>query len=128
MSIFKALDLWIKVRPYANYPCRTISTRLLPAEKHGRIKHYYDGSRYMGFVTWAWFTEEEARTLEYGSGVFSRESGDVLRIVDMIAPGGNRDVFYIGKDIRSHLSMLYPEAEVAYAQRRGRVGSFARRD
>ena len=83
----------------------------------------------MGFVTWAWFTESEFRSNEYlGSEVFAREGGEVLQVVDMIAPGGRSDVFHIGKDIRDHLSVLYPGTKLAVSHRRGRVGRYGRRD
>ena len=129
MSLSNALQLWVTVPPYCDHKSATIGWRLFPAERHGRIKHYYDGSRYMGFVTWAWFTKEEFETNSYwGVEVFARDSGEVLHIVDMIAPGGRSDVFHIARDIRDHLSVLYPDTGVGLSRRRGRTGSYGRRD
>jgi hemolysin-activating ACP:hemolysin acyltransferase len=36
-----ALWLWTTVPPYASYPCSTISNRLLPAFRFGRVRPYY---------------------------------------------------------------------------------------
>lgn len=123
-----ALRLWTTVAPYRDRKAATIAWRLVPADRHNRIRHYWDGSRYMGFVTWAWFTEREFETNDYsGPDVFARDSGEVLKIVDMIAPFGRRDVFRIAKDIRSHLSVLYPDTKFGLSHRRGRTGKYGRR-
>lgn len=124
-----ALRLWTTVAPYSGYPCSTIANRLVPAIKHGRIRHYRRDDRYMGFVTWAWFTWSEAESgVYYGPEVFSRDSGDILRVIDMIAPGGRDDVLYMARDIRRFLSEKYPGEGYALARRQGRVAKFTRRD
>jgi hemolysin-activating ACP:hemolysin acyltransferase len=129
MDFLMALQLWVTVPPYSGYRSETIAWRLLPAVKHGRIRHFWDGERYMGFVTWAWLTREEMETNRYdGPEVFARESGELLYIVDMIAPGGRSDVYCMAKTIRLHLSGLYPETQLGYSRRHSRrLGSYARR-
>ena len=128
MSLPDAIRLWTTVSPYRDRKSATIAWRLVPAERSNRIRHYWDGDRYMGFVTWAWFTEREFETNDYyGPEVFARDSGEVMQIVDMIAPFGRRDVFHIARDIRDHLSVLYPDKSVALSHRRGRIGRYGRR-
>jgi hemolysin-activating ACP:hemolysin acyltransferase len=129
LNFLMALQMWVTVAPYSGYRSETIAWRLFPAVKHGRIRHFWDGERYMGFVTWAWLTREEMRTHVYnGPEVFARESGEVLYIMDMIAPGGRSDVYYMAKTIRLHLSGLYPETQLGYSRRHSRrLGSYARR-
>ena len=125
-----ALRLWTTVHPYSGYRCQTIAWRLLPAHEHGRIRHYTEGSRYVGFITWAWFTREEFETGVYsGPEVFARDSGEVVVLVDMIAPGGRNDVLFIVKEARQYLSGLYPNEPSLLAHRPGgRIAKFTRRD
>ena len=124
-----ALQLWTTVAPYSGYRSETIAWRLFPAVKHGRIRHFWDGERYMGFMTWAWFMEDEvAGDVWDGREVFAREGGDFVVLVDMIAPGGRDDVKFMVKEMRRHLSETYPDEHFLYAFRNGRRARFIRRD
>lgn len=123
-----ALQFWVTVAPYSGLRSETIGWRLLPAVKHGRIRHFWDGDRYMGFMTWAWFMGGEFESgVYYGPEVFARESGDFVVLVDMIAPGGRDDVKFMVKEMRRHLSELYPDEPCLYALRNGRKAKFTRR-
>jgi len=121
-----ALWLWTTVAPYSGYPSRTISNRLVPAFRFGRVKGYYgeDGGL-RAFMTWGFMTDEEFETRRYwGWEVFSRPDGDRLVIVDMIAPGGRNDVLMVSRDVRQHFLALYPQHERVYAHRGSRTGVF----
>lgn len=126
----EALRLWTTVHPYAGYRCETIAWRLWPAIQNKRIRHYRRHGRYIGFITWAWFTKEEFETGVYsGSEVFARDRGDIVVLVDMIAPGGRNDVLSIVKEARQYLSGLYPNEPSLLARRPGgRIAKFTRRD
>jgi len=41
-------------------------------------------------------------------------SSDHLVIMDMIAPNGRKDVYFMAKDIRSYLSDLYPDCGLVF--------------
>lgn len=124
-----AVRLWTTTEPYAKYPSERIGWQLVPAYEHGKLRVYYRDGMPVGFVTWAWLTRREFETRDYsGRVVFARDAGEVLYIPNMIAPHGRSDVFCIARDIRRHLSELYPGATVAVSRRRDRVGSYARRD
>lgn len=126
-SLIKAIELWSTVEPYSNLASRTIGWRLLPAHRSNQIRHYWDGSRYAGFVTWCFLTDHEEQSREFsGVEVFARSSGDNLVVMDMIAPFGFGDVRFIAKDIRRQLSEIYPYVPAAKVWRGPRVGSFAR--
>ena len=128
-AFLDAVRLWTTTEPYSKYPSERIGWQLVPAFEHGKLRVYYRGDDPVGFVTWTWLTRREFETRDYsGVKVFAREGGEVLYIPNMIAPYGRSDVFFIAKDIRRHLSELYPEAPVALSRRRERVGSYARRD
>lgn len=121
-----ALSLWTTVSPYASYPCSTIGNRLLPAFRFGRVRPYYgeDGGL-RAFATWAFMTREEYETRSYwGWEVFSRPDGELLVVVDMIAPGGRNDVLMVTRDLRRHFWALYPEHERVFAHRGPRNGVF----
>lgn len=121
-----ALWLWTTVPPYASYPCSTVSNRLLPAFRFGRVRGQYgEDGRLLSFATWAFMTREEYATREYwGWEVFSRPGGEVLVVVDMIAPGGANDVLRMVRDLRRHFWALYPEHERVFAHRGPRNGVF----
>jgi hemolysin-activating ACP:hemolysin acyltransferase len=128
-AFMDALQLWTTTEPYSKYPSERIGWQLVPAYEHGKLRVYYRGGEPVGFVTWTWLTTEEFRTRDYsGREVFSRDVGEVLYIPNMIAPYGRSDVFFIARDIRRHLSELYPDAHLALSRRQNRVGSYARRD
>lgn len=121
-----AMYLWSTVPPYKEYPVRTITDRLLPAIKTSRIKVYYDQDQMMhAFATWGFMTDREFESRDYsGEEVFSRNSGDKLVVVDMIAPGGINDVLFVARDLRKFFNKLYPHITKAYAHRGGRNGVF----
>jgi len=115
-----ALDLWTTVEPYRSYKSETIGWRLVPAIDNKRIRVYYRKEKCIGFVTWAWFTEQEFDTLEFdGVEVFKRNEGDLLYVVDLIIPYGSADVFHIVRDMRKYLSKKHPDKPMAFAHRTG---------
>ena len=122
-----AVRLWATVPPYSSFRCETMAWRLLPAIENDRVRFHYRGGDCVGFVTWGWLTDAEIATATYrGPEVFGRNSSDHLVIMDMIAPHGRKDVYFMAKDIRSHLSDLYPDCEVGISRRGDRFGRYAR--
>ena len=120
-----ALDLWVTTEPYSSFPCGTIAWRLLPALDSGQIKLFYRDDKCVGLVTWAFMTEEEFDTREYdGSEIFSRDSGDLLVVIDMIAPGGRSDVLWISRSMQKYLHSCYPGVSKIFGHRGERVGFF----
>ena len=121
IDIFRdTVELWTTISPYSGYNSETIAWRLLPAIDNERIKVYYRSGKCVGFVTWAWFTEEEFETLKFnGVEVFKRNEGDLLYVVDLIIPYGRSDVVHIVKDMRKYLSDVYPNKPKAFAHRTG---------
>tara|TARA_R110000803_G_scaffold145054_1_gene210890 strand:+ start:2379 stop:2765 length:387 start_codon:yes stop_codon:yes gene_type:complete len=122
-----AVRLWTTVPPYSGFPCQTIAWRLLPAIENKKIRFSYRDGECVGFVTWAWLTNAEVESDDYsGVEVFGRNSSDHLVIMDMIAPNGRKDVYFMAKDIRSFLSDLYPDCEVGISRRKDRFGRYSR--
>lgn len=128
-DFFDALHLWTTTDPYKGFRCETINWRLAPAFHYGQYRVYRDPSGAVrGFVTWAFMTSEEFESLDYdGWEAFARDRGDILVIVDMVAPYGRSDVFRIGRDIRRVLEALYPDVGRAVAHRGPRTGVFPAR-
>ena len=124
MGFMNALDLWCTEAPYCGFPSRTIGWRLLPAHEAGRLRHYWDGDRYMGFVSWAFLTDAEYISNEYsGWDVFARDYGDCLVVIDMIAKGGVSDVLFISRDIRGFFKREFPEIDRICSHRGSRLAS-----
>tara|TARA_R110000822_G_scaffold36899_1_gene103616 strand:- start:53 stop:439 length:387 start_codon:yes stop_codon:yes gene_type:complete len=122
-----ALNLWTTVKPYSGFRSETIAWRLLPAIENKKIRFSYRDGKCVGFVTWAWLTDDEVKSGDYsGVEVFGRNSSDHLVIMDMIAPNGRKDVYFMAKDIRSYLSDLYPDCGVGISRRGDRFGRYAR--
>jgi len=123
-----AIGLWTTVSPYSGFPSSTISWRLLPAIKSDQIRLFYRDGECVGLVTWAFMTDEEFETRQYsGEEIFSRRSGDVLVFVDMIAPYGRRDVFWMCRELRKQFWIHYPFLKGAMAHRGKRNGWFPNR-
>jgi len=120
-----ALGLWTTVAPYSTFPCETISWRLLPALHHGQYRVYRRDGIAFGFASWGFMTHQEFLTRDYdGREVFAREDGDVLVVVDMIAPHGQNDVLCICRDLRRYFKAQYPNVESVLAHRFSRDGIF----
>jgi hemolysin-activating ACP:hemolysin acyltransferase len=122
----EALWLWVATDPYSSYPCETIKNRLIPAFHFNKVRPYYaeDGS-ICAIATWGFMMREEYDTRVYlGWDVFSRLDGDLLVVVDMIAPDGKNDVLMVTRDLRQHFWALYPQHERVYAHRGPRNGVF----
>ena len=123
MGLLNAIELWCSEEPYCGFRSATIGWRLLPAEAAGKILHFWDGDRYRGFITWAFLTASEYENLDYcGLEVFSRDSGDRLVFIDMIAKGGASDVLYICRYMRRHFKVVYPKVETVWSHRGSRYG------
>lgn len=120
-----ALKLWTTVEPYSGFPSATISWRLLPAIDNNQIKLFYRDNECVGLVTWAFMTEEEFETRDYsGIEVFARRDGEIMVVIDMIAPHGKNDVLWISKEMRKHFYTQYPDVKDVRAHRGKRDGSF----
>ena len=128
MDLEEAIKLWCTVDPYRDYPCSTIAWRLLPASHHGRLRHYWDCDRYVGFVSWAFLSSDEYMTNSYdGLEIFARTGGDRLVIIDMIANGGSSDVRVISRDLRRFFYLCYPDYGVVWSHRGDRYGWYKNR-
>lgn len=120
-----ALELWTTVEPYSQFPSQTIAWRLMPALESGQYRIYRRGDEPYGLVTWAFMTQEEFDTGDYsGEEVFTRDDGELLVFLDMIAPGGRNDVLSICRDLRASFLTMYPHVEKAVAHRGPRNGVF----
>jgi hemolysin-activating ACP:hemolysin acyltransferase len=121
------LELWTTQEPFSRYKSQTIAWRLLPAIDNKRIRVYYRGDLCVGFVTWAWFLEKEFDTMKFnGAEVFARNDGDMIYIMDAIIPYGSADVKHVVRDMRRHLSELYPDKPAAFAHRNKRKSRWSR--
>ncbi len=121
------LELWTTQEPFSRYKSQTIAWRLLPAIDNKRIRVYYRGDLCVGFVTWAWFLEKEFDTMKFnGAEVFARNDGDMIYIMDAIIPYGSADVKHVVRDMRQHLSELYPDKPAAFAHRNKRKSRWSR--
>ena len=120
-----ALHLWTTVEPYSGFPCATIAWRLIPAIDNDQIKLFYRDGECVGLVTWAFMTEEEFDTRDYsGVEIFARRDGEIMVVIDMIAPHGKNDVLWISKEMRKHFYTHYPDVKDVRAHRGKRDGSF----
>ena len=125
-TFMDCLHLWTTVAPYCMYPSQTIGWRLVPAFVYNRYWTWYaeDGGL-RGFATWGWMMDREFETREYdGWEVFSREKGEKLVIIDMIAPKGRFDVVSISKDVRKFCKRDFPKVKTVWAHRGDRDGWF----
>jgi hemolysin-activating ACP:hemolysin acyltransferase len=94
----------------------------------GKVRHYWDGDRYMGFVSWAFLTDAEYISNEYcGLEVFARDYGDCLVVIDMIAKGGLSDVLFISRDVRDFFNREFPEIVRIRSHRGSRLASVLNR-
>lgn len=124
-SLLDAIRLWSMVEPYASFRSQTMAWRLLPAVENGKCRVFYRDGRLVGLVTWGFMTAEEFRTRFYwGPDVFSRDSGERLVVVDMIAPLGRNDVLWMCRKLRRYFREAYPEVDTVVAHRGSRTGTF----
>lgn len=122
-----AIEIWGTCPKYKRYAARWLWLRLVSADDNDKLVVYYnDAKKPVGFVTYAFLTNKEAETLEwYGPEAFSRDDGDQLWMMDMVANGGRADVIRIAKDIRKSLKQNYPHVKTVKALRHAsRVGTF----
>jgi len=120
MSKFRdALSIWTTDETYKDYRSEVINWRLVPADENEKLRVYYreTGEPY-AMLTYCFLKEDEAKSMDWwGDEAFSRESGDQLWVIDMIARGGKDDVLAVSKDIRKFFYETYPEFETVYAMR-----------
>jgi hemolysin-activating ACP:hemolysin acyltransferase len=120
-----AVKLWTTTSPYSEFRSATISWRLLPAILHNQIRLFYRDGECVGLITWAFMTRDEFESRDYsGEEIFSRDSGDVMVFVDMIAPRGRSDVLWMCREMRKQFITQYPEVREVLAHRGKRSGSF----
>ena len=127
--LFDAVDLWTTTPPYRHYPCETIHNRLMPAFYFGKLFGLYNDEGVLrGFASWAFMTRTEFLSRDYwGWEIFARDGGEMLVVVDMIAPGGKNDVLCLCRNLRALFKDRYPHVKTAYAHRGPRNGVFLRR-
>ena len=110
----RVLPLLVTAPVYRDRSISELGTRIMAAVASGKIRYYFRGHSLIGFVTWAYFTSEEARTSEFDwNEVLMRSEGEELWIVDMV---GLDSVLYICKDLRRYLSET-TNHKVAYWRR-----------
>ena len=120
-----ALELWTTVEPYCGFPCATIAWRLLPAIENEQIRLFYRDGKCVGLITWAFMTEKEFETRDYGGAeIFARRDGEIMVFIDMIAPHGKNDVLWMCKEMRKQFYTQYPDVKDVRAHRGKRDGSF----
>jgi hemolysin-activating ACP:hemolysin acyltransferase len=120
-----ALNLWTTSDPYKNFSCETISWRLLPAIDNNQIRLFHRDGKCVGLTTWAFMTQKEFDSKEYsGPEIFSRNDGEIMVIVDMIAKMGKKDVLWISKEMRKQFWSQYPNVTEVFAHRGNRNGVF----
>jgi len=107
---------------YRDQEIKNLGYRFIPAVQYGKVRYYMDKESMVGFVTWAFLSKEEAETGVYGPSVFSRQDGELLWVMDMVAIDS---VSFIIRDLREYLSKETGH-EVAYFRRGDRIGSVAR--
>ena len=123
-----ALNVWTTSDPYKKFPCETISWRLLPAIDNDQIRLFYREDKCVGLITWAFMTQKEFDSKEYsGPEIFSRNDGEIMVIVDMIAKMGKKDVLWISKEMRKQFWSQYPNVTEVFAHRGNRNGVFPNR-
>tara|TARA_R110000772_G_scaffold104803_1_gene206309 strand:- start:67 stop:312 length:246 start_codon:yes stop_codon:yes gene_type:complete len=70
-------------------------------------------------------TQKEFDSKEYsGPEIFSRNDGEIMVIVDMIAKMGKKDVLWISKEMRKQFWSQYPNVTEVFAHRGNRNGVF----
>jgi hypothetical protein len=70
-------------------------------------------------------TDEEFETRDYwGPEIFSREIGDKLVFVDMIAPNGTSGVLSFCRDLRQMFKLEFPEVKKVWSHRGQRRGVY----
>ena len=73
-------------------------------------------------------TEEEFTSRNYsGVEIFSRDDGDKMVVVDMIATMGKKDVLWMSKEMRRQFWAQYPSVTNVFAHRGNRNGAFPNR-
>ena len=125
-ALLDVIHLWATTPPYSDYPCETIANRLIPAVRLARTRYFYDQNRVLrAFATYGFMTNDEFDTRNYwGWEVFSRNGGEKLVIVDMIAPGGKNDVLFVSRDLRKFFKSAFPDVKKVYAHRGRKNGVF----
>jgi hemolysin-activating ACP:hemolysin acyltransferase len=94
--------------------------RFIPAVQHGKVRYYMRDGGLVGFCTWLYLTNEESETMDYdGSEAFSRDSGDKLWVMDMVALDS---VVCIAKDLRHYLTTVTGHDVAYWTRPNGRVG------
>ena len=118
VSFEDAVRLWTTVHPYSTFKSATIAWRLLPAILHNQIRLFYRDGECVGLITWAFMTRDEFESRDYsGKEIFSRDRGDVMVFVDMIAPRGRSDVLWMCKEMRKQFYTQYPDVRDVRAHR-----------
>lgn len=118
VDFYDAVDLWTTTKPYMNYDSASIRYRLMPAFENKQLMLFKKGINSIGFITWAWMTNEEYVTNEYyGNEIFARDNGDKFVVVDAIMNGGVRNVRSCVKQFVDFGAKYYPEVDRAHFHR-----------
>lgn len=88
---------------HRQYTVQELSERVLPSILHNQFRIYEQDNRPIGFVNWAWLTdevEEKYQTAEYELGFMEWTGGQNLWFPEFIAPFGHTK--YIFRDLRKN--------------------------
>ncbi len=77
---------------HRHYTLADLETRILPGLFHNQYRFYQQGDRPIGFVNWAWLTEDCGREFATGTYALNHEdwtAGHQLWFPELIAPFGH---------------------------------------
>jgi cytolysin-activating lysine-acyltransferase len=94
--------LYSKSELHRDWPLRSINAWLLPAIQHDQCRIYYRNARPIGFVSWAFLSDEVQQSYVKKTSSLRPDqwrSGDNFWLLDLVAPFG--DAKLIINDLRS---------------------------
>ncbi|MEJ8562321.1 toxin-activating lysine-acyltransferase [Yoonia sp. GPGPB17] len=88
---------------HQSWPIASLHKWLLPPLERGQYRLYHQGQRPVGFVTWAWMSEQVEQEYIHKKGALDKhqwKTGDRIWIIDFIAPFGH--AWMIAEDLRQN--------------------------
>ena len=113
---------------YNKRPISDLRRIFLPPIMHGKIRLYRKQQVLVGFATWTFLSDEEAKDPHIHYKMFERQNGDQVWVVDMCS---QNNVLYIARDMRTFLTeniMKYTGHERAYWNRPNKISNAGRID
>ena len=113
---------------YKKRPISDLRRIFLPPIMYGKIRLYRNQQTLVGFATWTFISNEEAKDIKIRHDMFQRQNGDQVWVVDMCS---QNNVFYIAKDMRQFLTenvMKYTGHKRAFWKRPHKLSSAGRID